>query len=653
MAERGGLSTRILSCSDDIRVWKYESNESKLLSSFQPRKKKVTAARWNHNSQLIASASPDGGLYLSVPTGKEAANLTSARTSTSRINDIVFSSRSQFLCTGGEAKHLEVWEVTKKSVIRILEGHKAAVNCMCFGRADMLLASGADDGRVLIHNVKHNTMNQLAPDRVRSEASTSPVSAIRFAHVRKNLVGATSDNGYLRIWDSNTSKIVITFKNHIAPATGFAFSKKHRALVCSCSFDQTLRFFDMTKGKNINITSVGEPLTSLDFNNDGQTVVLGTIKGNILTYDLRNIHGGPLHKFKAYDTRVSFVEFASNSNRDRYSLSTKGASILEAPSTSLDPSYKRRPQKAGSSSALGSGRLDLSIDSNLGGMVHGSNKGSDLSNADAIVVPSATVGVGVDLDLSMDIGGREPSNPYHKPPLSSGSRHNNLNFSFDTTTSDGTTGFRKSGGGRGKLLKSPVPRGGGRPSSTSALPTKIQEEWSQPGRALNKGMRPASSQRSGQGYRHQSLGSDSLRSYSEQKWDETDSPERRSHHPKPQPSVRPSPKSQLPRSNGPTPNGQPSTFQVPASRPKPGPARPTIATAPTGDAKSFQIQLMRSTMEEVVSKVHEELQEQISQLHVEILRQFHIQHETMRNTISDMANQITELKEEIKALREY
>eukprot|EP00466_Bigelowiella_natans_P012916 jgi/Bigna1/146050/aug1.108_g20758 len=218
----------ILSCSKEVKLWKLglKDNTKTLVSQFRPLESAVTAVAWSTNNQIVATASAGGQLHLSLSSGKLLSDFSKERKANTSINSLSFSSNSRYLCSAGQSKHLELWDLQKKALVRTLEGHKSEVKCVAFGRADMLLASGATDGKILLHNTHHNTISHLNFSTFR-RLTPQAITSLRFSTLKKvALVGGTSDSGHVRIWDSNTAKSLISFKKHTAPATGMAFSKK-------------------------------------------------------------------------------------------------------------------------------------------------------------------------------------------------------------------------------------------------------------------------------------------------------------------------------------------------------------------------------------------------------------------------------------------
>jgi protein NEDD1 len=78
------------------------------------------------------------------------------------------------------------------------------------------------------------------------------------------------------------------FQAHQTQCTDIAFSPVNHLLMCSAGLDGTIMFFDIMEGKNVKKINVQSPLSAISFCPDGHTIAVGTIKGKILVYDLKD-----------------------------------------------------------------------------------------------------------------------------------------------------------------------------------------------------------------------------------------------------------------------------------------------------------------------------------------------------------------------------
>ena len=132
-----------------------------------------------------------------------------------------------------------------------------------------------------------------------SEVSGAPVidhkvqdiTELCFSRFKHSLLAGSTESGIVALWDANAVKRTSTFSEHRAPATGLAFSPMNEMLLSSSGLDKRCFCYDVLSGKTAATIKTDEPLTCLDFHQDGTTIALGTSKGKIFVYDLRSTRG--------------------------------------------------------------------------------------------------------------------------------------------------------------------------------------------------------------------------------------------------------------------------------------------------------------------------------------------------------------------------
>jgi WD40 repeat protein len=74
---------------------------------------------------------------------------------------------------------------------------------------------------------------------------------------------------------------------HMTSCTGLSFSPINNLLLCSCGLDGRIQFFDINSLKNVKTIENQNPLSSISFY-EGHTIAVGSIKGKIYIYDLKD-----------------------------------------------------------------------------------------------------------------------------------------------------------------------------------------------------------------------------------------------------------------------------------------------------------------------------------------------------------------------------
>mmetsp|Transcript_8699 Transcript_8699/g.13769 ORF Transcript_8699/g.13769 Transcript_8699/m.13769 type:complete len:421 (+) Transcript_8699:2-1264(+) len=125
---------------------------------------------------------------------------------------------------------------------------------------------------------------------------------------------------------------------------GLSFSHVNEMLLCSSALDKQILFYDIQANKLVKSLTCEAPLRCLDFMNDGFTVAAGCSNGKVLVYDLRALTSGatPLSTI-TLDSSVAVccVKFQhappARSNKAKPNVSGKENSAPRSGSTDADP----------------------------------------------------------------------------------------------------------------------------------------------------------------------------------------------------------------------------------------------------------------------------------------------------------------------------
>lgn len=102
------------------------------------------------------------------------------------------------------------------------------------------------------------------------------------------MLGAACESGTLSFWDWNANKNIFNINDHLAPCTSIAFSPVNDSFAASCGLDKKLICHDTKSRKSVFNLVIEQPCTAVDFDVDGTIVAVGTSRGKVVVYDLRN-----------------------------------------------------------------------------------------------------------------------------------------------------------------------------------------------------------------------------------------------------------------------------------------------------------------------------------------------------------------------------
>jgi len=195
------------------------------------------------------------------------------------------------MAAGGTSCLVYVWDMKKTQMIRTFQGHRATVTCTQFDCADENLASGADDGRLLVHQIRASSLTCEVGSSVQGTdkaASSYPIRALSYAPNDRNRLAFAAGDGKVSMVDVSTGQVSARFEgNHVLAATGVAFSAANPSLLASAGMDKKIVFYDAKQHKSIKEILVQSPVQCLAYHWNGKILAVGTTSGDIHLYDLK------------------------------------------------------------------------------------------------------------------------------------------------------------------------------------------------------------------------------------------------------------------------------------------------------------------------------------------------------------------------------
>ena len=170
---------------------------------------------------------------------------------------------------------MRLWEVSTGEVIDTLEGHTSLVTSVSFSPDGSTLASGSDDGTVILWDVADGReIHTLQEDRF-------AVESVSFSPDGRTLASGSRDTT-VRLWEVSTGTEIRTLQGHTGEVNSVSFSPDGRTLV-SGSRDGTVRLWEVSTGTEIRTLQghTGE-VNSVSFSPDGRTLASGGWDGRTL-----------------------------------------------------------------------------------------------------------------------------------------------------------------------------------------------------------------------------------------------------------------------------------------------------------------------------------------------------------------------------------
>ncbi|XP_032519768.2 uncharacterized protein LOC116771884 [Danaus plexippus] len=209
------------------------------------------------------------------------------------------------IAVGTTSGNVKIWDTKNKTITKTFPAptHPSCVHLISYNAKNTSLAASMINGETVIYGLVSN----IPVLTVKLNCSKS-ISAMKFHHESRSLLGLATDEGHVILRDITTNKDRAFFENiHASPVSDFAFSLINKDVLLSSGYDKILHVYDIRLQNVVSTVRTSHTLTSLAINIENQ-VALGTKSGNILAYDLRDLTS-PFKVLKGHEEEVSKVAF--------------------------------------------------------------------------------------------------------------------------------------------------------------------------------------------------------------------------------------------------------------------------------------------------------------------------------------------------------
>lgn len=186
---------------------------------------------------------------------------------------------------------------------------KTAVQFLDYNIGNEYLASVYENGIIDIFGLK---------TKIKFHTITLDKNSVvaRFNPAKRFHLSVASYSGAVTVYDIQTKKIHFQQKDaHSAPCRDIAVPLEVPDRLISVGYDSTIKIFD-TRVKRAGLCIEAScPFSSIDTTSCGSYFVVGNLKGEIISYDIRSIKTH-LSSFRAEDSAINRVIFVNNSEKD-------------------------------------------------------------------------------------------------------------------------------------------------------------------------------------------------------------------------------------------------------------------------------------------------------------------------------------------------
>jgi WD40 repeat protein len=256
------------------------------------------------------------GLIRGLETTRGMAEYLTGHTSS--VADVAFRPHVNQLASGSDDGTVILWSLRAGRPLRILRGDGARISSVAFSPDGKLLASAGADGMVTLWNAATGA-------RLRTIAgAVGAVETVAFSPDGRMLAFG-GDNHRIELWDLATARAAGILRGHTGSVYDVAFSPGGTALA-SASADHTVILWNLQTRREVRILrGHGGPVSTVAFSPDGRELASGSDDLSVIVWSadtgrrLRTLrgHSGPVESV-AFNPDGS--ELASGSNDRRVIL---------------------------------------------------------------------------------------------------------------------------------------------------------------------------------------------------------------------------------------------------------------------------------------------------------------------------------------------
>jgi WD40 repeat protein len=286
----------------------------------------VIGVIFNTDGTLLVSGSGDGQVILWNVSDPTAPTQLGAFLFVDGVGlrDMALSHDGRFWAGAGDDTNVYLWNIadrTNPELVRVLEGHRGAVETVAFNNDQTLLASGGDDRDILLWDMSAALDLDLESVQpiTRLSGHTNFVIEVAFSPNGSLLASGGADE-IIMLWEMETVldgtidvRDVPRLAGHSNWINGLVFKPSSQALI-SASDDANLIVWDINQRQQIGDTLQGHTneVLGVAYSPDGRLVVSGSLDNTLRLWDAqtRESIGQPFGNFAL---QVESVAFSPNS----------------------------------------------------------------------------------------------------------------------------------------------------------------------------------------------------------------------------------------------------------------------------------------------------------------------------------------------------
>ncbi|KAJ3431591.1 wd40 repeat protein [Anaeramoeba flamelloides] len=253
------------------------SSNGNLLFQLRKHNGPIFGLKWNTNGKYLLSGSIDKKVIVWDIDTQKPKNIYLHHEGI--IMDLDWKDDLTF-ATCSEDKTISICKVGNPNPIKMFTAHSQDITSIRWSPNGKFLASCSDDSTIKIWDInKEKTILELKEHENEILSLEWSNTGPGTAHPNsKLLLGTSSLDLSVKIWDIETGRSKHTLRKHLEPVENISFSPNGKMLA-TASLDKWVHIWDQKKGRILKSFQAPEPLLAVDWNKSGDKLAVTSKDG--------------------------------------------------------------------------------------------------------------------------------------------------------------------------------------------------------------------------------------------------------------------------------------------------------------------------------------------------------------------------------------
>jgi len=210
------------------------------------------------------------------------------------------------IVSGGEDCIVKLWDIDTSKIIAKWMGHGGGITSVCWNRDGGRILSGSYDGTAMVWDAESGST--ILAIKTGHDAMWSAIYSPDETMIASG--GSSRENEFIKIWDSNTGKLIAKPEGHTWGVNCLAWTADGKTLI-SGSIDSSIRTWNTTTWQQINVlTGHTDNVSAIALSPNGRILASASWDDTVRLWNLEN--GQPIGTPLQHPNNVECVSFSTD-----------------------------------------------------------------------------------------------------------------------------------------------------------------------------------------------------------------------------------------------------------------------------------------------------------------------------------------------------